>query len=239
MDRASLASPGRTRLDAFTTVYEHSPNLAFMMDAEGTLLAANAYARRLADELGAGEKAFGLFCSWAAAELRDDAIPEAKQRGVWRGELALCEKEGDGAPVSLALEYYAGHGDQPECFRCIVTPLPDADSYGSRLRFKRLFDYHPHPMWVYDVTTLRFLGVNRAAVAVYGYSEEEFLGMTIEDIRPDQELQRLHDDLKTSPQAIAQQSGVWTHRCKEVTGILKRTLFRGPILTVNLALGRE
>ncbi|MGW8393058.1 EAL domain-containing protein [Pseudoduganella sp. HUAS MS19] len=215
MDRASLASPGRTRLDAFAAVYEHSPNLAFMMDAEGTLLAANAHARRLADELGAGEKAFGLFRSWAAAELRDDAIPEAKLRGVWRGELALCEKGGDGAPVTLALEYYAGHGTQPECFRCIATPLPEADSYGSRLRFKRLFDHHPHPMWVYDVGSLRFLVVNRAAVAVYGYSEEEFLEMTIEDIRPDHELQRLRDDLEASAQSAAQQSGTWAHRCKD------------------------
>ncbi len=215
MDRASLASPGRTRLDAFTAVYEHSPNLAFMIDAEGTLLAANAHARRLADELGAGAKAFGLFRSWAAAELRDDAMPEAKLRGIWRGELALCETNGEGTPVSLALEYYAGHGAQPECFRCIVTPLPEADSYGSRLRFKRLFDHHPHAMWVYDVATLRFLVVNRAAVAIYGYSEEEFLEMTIEDIRPDQELQRLHDDLANSPQEAAQQSGAWTHRCKD------------------------
>jgi len=215
MNRASLASPGRTRLDAFTAVYEHSPNLAFMMDADGTMLAANAHARRLADELGAGESAFGLFRSWAAAELRDDAMPGARVRGVWRGELALCDKDGDGAPVSLALEYYAGHGDQPECFRCIVTPLPEADSYGSRLRFKRLFDYHPHPMWVYDLATLRFLVVNRAAVAVYGFSEEEFLEMTIEDIRPEHELERLREDLETSPQAAAQQSGTWTHRCKD------------------------
>ncbi|KQV61833.1 diguanylate cyclase [Duganella sp. Root198D2] len=215
MDRASLASPGRTRLDAFTAVYENSPNLAFMMDADGNLLAANAHARRLADELGSGATAFGLFRSWAAAELRDDAMPEAKLRGVWRGELALCEKGGDGAPVSLALEYYAGHGAQPECFRCLVTPLPEADSYGSRLRFKRLFDQHPHAMWVYDVATLRFLVVNRAAVAIYGYSEEEFLDMTIEDIRPDNELERLHADLETSPQSAAQQSGAWTHRCKD------------------------
>ena len=215
MDRVSPVAPGRTRLDAFAAVYEHSPYLAFMMDADGMVLAANAHARRLAEELGAGEKAYGLFRSWAAVELRDDAIPEAKQRGAWRGELALREKDGEGAPVSLSLEYYAGHDGQPECFRCIVTPLPEADSYGSRLRFKRLFDHHPHPMWVYDVTSLRFLVVNRAAVAVYGYSEEEFLEMTIENIRPDGELARLREDLAKSPNRVAQQSGAWIHRCKD------------------------
>jgi diguanylate cyclase (GGDEF)-like protein/PAS domain S-box-containing protein len=186
-----------------------------MMAADGTMLAANAHARRLASELDVREKVYDLFRSWAAAELRDDAIPEAKLRGVWRGELALREKDGDGAPVSLQLEYYAGHDSQPECFRCIVTPLPEADSYGSRLRFKRLFDHHPHPMWVYDVNTLRFLVVNRAATAVYGFTEEEFLEMTIEDIRPEQELARLREDLSQSPQGAAQQSGAWIHRCKD------------------------
>ncbi|MHB8246951.1 MAG: PAS domain-containing protein [Acidimicrobiales bacterium] len=39
-------------------------------------------------------------------------------------------------------------------------------------------------MWVYDVETLRFLEVNDAAVADYGYSRAEFLEMTISDIRP-------------------------------------------------------
>ncbi|WP_051293527.1 EAL domain-containing protein [Pseudoduganella violaceinigra] len=220
MDRASPASPGRTRLDAFTAVYEHSPYLAFMMDADGTLLAANALARGLADELGSGETAFRLFRSWAAAELRDDAIPEAKRRGSWRGELALRAAseqggDGEGAPVSLVLEYYPPHEGQPECFRGIATPVPEIDSYGSRLRFKRLFDRHPHPMWVYDLETLRFLVVNRAAMAVYGYSEEEFLDMTIEDIRPQHELERLREDLQRSVQSAEQQSGAWTHCCKD------------------------
>ncbi|WP_342113262.1 EAL domain-containing protein [Pseudoduganella sp. OTU4001] len=215
MDRASPASPGRTRLDAFTAVYEHSPYLAFMMDADGNLLAANALARRLDEALGAGGKAFGLFRSWAATELRDDAIPEAKQRGVWRGELALREQEGDAVPVSLAMEYYAGHDGQPECFRCIVSPLPEADSYGSRLRFKRLFDRHPHPMWVYDLESLRFLVVNRAATEVYGYTEEEFLEMTIEDIRPSHELEQLRADLAATPSDAAQQTSNWIHRCKD------------------------
>ncbi|MCE3261003.1 MAG: hypothetical protein K0R43_82 [Pseudoduganella sp.] len=215
MDRVSPFAPGNTRLDAFAAVYEHSPFLAFMMDADGKLLAANAHARRLDGMLGGGGQAFALFRSWAAGELRDDAMPEARRSGVWRGELALREREGDGAPVSLALEYYAGHDGQPECFRCIVTPLPEADSYGSRLRFKRLFEHHPHPMWVYDLETLRFLVVNRAATETYGYSEEEFLEMSIEDIRPPQELERLRADLATTPSAGPQQSGAWTHRRKD------------------------
>jgi PAS domain S-box-containing protein len=42
----------------------------------------------------------------------------------------------------------------------------------------------PQPVWIYDIDSLCFLAVNRAATALYGYSEAEFLAMTILDIRP-------------------------------------------------------
>lgn len=40
------------------------------------------------------------------------------------------------------------------------------------------------PMWVFDTRTFAFLAVNDAAVRQYGYSREQFLSMTILDIRP-------------------------------------------------------
>jgi PAS domain S-box-containing protein len=39
-------------------------------------------------------------------------------------------------------------------------------------------------MWVYDLKTLTFLDVNLAAMEKYGYTREEFLGMTLKDIQP-------------------------------------------------------
>jgi PAS domain S-box-containing protein len=46
----------------------------------------------------------------------------------------------------------------------------------------------PFPMWVYDLETLTFLDVNNAAIWSYGYSREEFLRMTVLDIRPAQDI---------------------------------------------------
>ncbi|KOQ64844.1 diguanylate cyclase [Stenotrophomonas maltophilia] len=51
-------------------------------------------------------------------------------------------------------------------------------------RFRLLFDRNPAPFWVFDPDTLRFIEVNDAAVRQYGYSREEFLTMSILDIRP-------------------------------------------------------
>ena len=45
-------------------------------------------------------------------------------------------------------------------------------------RYRMLFETSPLPMWVVDDETLGFLAVNDAAVRLYGYSREEFLGMT-------------------------------------------------------------
>lgn len=55
----------------------------------------------------------------------------------------------------------------------------------SERKFRYLFEKNPLPFWVYDAETLAFLEVNEAAVRQYGYSREEFLAMTILDIRPE------------------------------------------------------
>ncbi len=49
--------------------------------------------------------------------------------------------------------------------------------------FRELFDLNPLPFWVFDVRSLRFLAVNEAAIRKYGYSRDEFLTMTILQIR--------------------------------------------------------
>jgi two-component system cell cycle sensor histidine kinase/response regulator CckA len=53
----------------------------------------------------------------------------------------------------------------------------------SEERYRLFFANNPLSMWLYDLETFRFLAVNDAAVKNYGYSQEEFLAMTIKDIR--------------------------------------------------------
>lgn len=53
----------------------------------------------------------------------------------------------------------------------------------SEKRYSDLFQLSPLPMWVYDLDSFRFLNINKAAIAHYGYSAEEFLNMQIHDIR--------------------------------------------------------
>ncbi len=60
-----------------------------------------------------------------------------------------------------------------------------ADSKILEKQYALLFEANPEPMWVYDLDTFYFLAVNEAATRFYGYSEEEFLSMTVKDISQD------------------------------------------------------
>ena len=84
----------------------------------------------------------------------------------------------------------------------------------SEVRHRRLFEANPHAMWVYDVDTLAFLAVNDAAVERYGFSREEFLDLTIADIRPAEDVAALRSDLLSLPDAY-QSGGPWRHRRKD------------------------
>jgi len=84
----------------------------------------------------------------------------------------------------------------------------------SEERYRLLFESNPHPMWVYDTETLRFLTVNAAALREYGYSREEFLGMTLRDIRPAEDVPALLEHVDAAPDAIESSAG-WRHLRKD------------------------
>ncbi|HEY8098259.1 MAG TPA: EAL domain-containing protein [Methylobacter sp.] len=87
----------------------------------------------------------------------------------------------------------------------------------SEARYRQMFQANPQPMWLYDLETLRFLAVNNAAIAHYGYSETEFLAMTITDIRPVEDVPRLLDQLQHLKGEAQHQAGNWRHRKKDGT----------------------
>ncbi len=87
----------------------------------------------------------------------------------------------------------------------------------SELNYRQLFAANPHPMWVYDLETLRFLAVNDAAVTHYGYTRNEFQTMTIADIRPAEDIPRLLQDVANAKGMKIRSPGVWRHRKKDGT----------------------
>ncbi len=85
-------------------------------------------------------------------------------------------------------------------------------------RHRKLFDNNPHPTWVFDRETLEFLAVNDAAVRKYGYSRDEFLNMTIKDIRPPEDVPALLANVGCVGDGD-ESVGIWRHRRKDGTDI--------------------
>jgi PAS domain S-box-containing protein len=65
----------------------------------------------------------------------------------------------------------------------------DAPGPAGERHYRHFFEDNPLPMWIIDPKSLRFLEVNRAAVALYGFARAEFLSMTTFDLRPPQDLE--------------------------------------------------
>ena len=88
----------------------------------------------------------------------------------------------------------------------------------SEAQYRLVFSANPLPMWTFDTETLRFLAVNDAAIARYGYTSAEFLSMTIRDIRTEASARSLERYLALGdpggPMALTLQ-----HRTKDGTVI--------------------
>ncbi len=89
----------------------------------------------------------------------------------------------------------------------------------SENRTRYLFENNPNPMWIYDLETLRFLAVNHAAINHYGYDEAEFLAMTIQDIRPPEDIPQLLAALAAIGTGLTTPE-IWRHRKKDGSLIL-------------------
>ena len=107
-------------------------------------------------------------------------------------------------------------------------------------QFRLLFDRNPAPFWIFDVDTLQFLEVNRAAMEQYGYSREEFLAMTILDIRPEEEWNEVRQARDDALGGRALAPRVRMHRRKdgstfEVVGHMAQLEFDGRAACLTLA----
>lgn len=138
--------------------------------------------------------------------------PEADSTRTWRH----VRKDGSVIDVEVTSRFFVVGGRRTRLSLLTdVTEKRRAEQSlrDSEERYRYLFDCNPLPMWIYDFENLRFLAVNDAAVSTYGYSREEFLSMSILDIRPQEEVARIRARLKTLNQA-ENRSGIWRHRKK-------------------------
>ncbi|MGI8988665.1 MAG: ATP-binding protein [Bryobacteraceae bacterium] len=64
--------------------------------------------------------------------------------------------------------------------------------------YKTFFDQIPEPAWVVNLSDLRFLEVNAAAIESFGYSREEYLSMNLVDLHSAEQVERLREAVRRS-----------------------------------------
>lgn len=134
---------------------------------------------------------------------------EESYRWVWERGVSIKDAAGN----VVALEGF-------------VSDITDTKGASEKLQkseesFKYLFKHNPLSMWIYDINSWKFLEVNDAAVSKYGYTKEEFFSMTLVELRPDEEKERLIENLRKKRVSVTE-TGEWKHKLKngEVIDVL-------------------
>ncbi|MFC4640232.1 HD domain-containing phosphohydrolase [Deinococcus hohokamensis] len=139
--------------------------------------------------------------------LTADRSPQAKQRALELGASDILTLPFDTTEVVLRVRNLLA-------LRFLTRSLTEQvqtrteQVVSTQAAFEQLFVANPLPMWIYDRESLRFLAVNDAAVGRYGYTREEFLQMTLVDIRPSAHVPDLFDQLKAFDQHLTAGTGV-------------------------------
>jgi diguanylate cyclase (GGDEF)-like protein/PAS domain S-box-containing protein len=209
--------------ERFRTAFEDAPIGMGLIDRDGRWIRVN---HALADLLGhAQTELMGASVS-NITHPDDRAVTVAEHQRVVAGTADRYQLEkrylrSDGSDV-LVLVQGSSVRDAAGLLRYVIEEMEDITERrraeealrASESSFRLLFASNPQPMWVYSQSSLRFLEVNQAAIDHYGYSRDEFLAMSLADIRPDSEREALWQSAMT-PRPNLQRSGTWRHRCKD------------------------
>jgi PAS domain S-box-containing protein len=185
-DRAGRA------VDLLAAIVESSGDAILGKTLDGTILSWNPAAERLYGYTAAeavGRPVSMLLPADRRAEMDEILARVRAGQRIVHYETRRLRK--DGTEVEVAVTVSPIHDEAGS----VVGASTIAHDIGDRRRqeeallraeegYRHLFERHPSAMWLYDPETLRILVVNDAAVETYGWSREEFLAMTVEDIRP-------------------------------------------------------
>ncbi len=226
-------------LRQLAAIVDSSDDAIASLSLQGTMLSWNAGAERMYGYTAA--EAVGLPASILIPPSRHAEFEAYLERlrqghGGEQFETTRLHKDGRELEVSVTVTPIKDAKGTVVAIAASARDVTDQHRAASALRrseenYRLVFEHHPSPLWVSDPETHRFLAVNAAAVETYGYSRDEFLAMTIDELRLPEDrgaLRQLIDE-STLTQVNA---GVWRHRKKDgslmdVSVIVGPTEFEG------------
>ncbi len=218
----------RSRLEAtYRDLVEQASDMIFTQDLSGRLTNINVagarFLGRSRQEL-IGESCFSLFGVDPFSNGFSGNLNQLHDKREFRHQFLAREASGGEHWLDLIVSPISDRMDETVGFRGLARDITERKRFelalrDSEERYRLLFECTPQPIWVYDEETNGFLAVNEAAIRIYGYTRVEFLSMTIDDIRPGEDIPALLIK-SAADDAELGISSPWRHETKD-----KKTIY--------------
>lgn len=160
----------------------------------------------------------------------DYALPERKKilKEIY-GRVLLGSYEEDeiaiplegGGIITFALKYSPALDENGRIIGAFITGRDITEQKkikqheeDSEKNYKYLFENNPSPLFIWDFETLRILDCNEEVLLKYGYSREEFLELTIRDIRPEEDIALINAVTQSEEVYGKIHKRIWRHKKK-------------------------
>ncbi len=210
----------RSRLEAsYRDLVEQASDMIFTQDLSGKLtsmnLAGQKFLGRRPEEI-IGNSFFAVFGIIPESNGFAGSLGRPQEAREFRHQFVARSATGEDRWLDLIVSPIKDKLDGTTGFRGLARDVTERKRFEEALRdseerYRLLFESTPQPIWVYREDTLRFLAVNEAATRTYGYSRDEFLSMTINSIRAQEDIPTLM--IKNDPNDLVI-SSPWRHKTK-------------------------
>ena len=211
----------RSRLEAsYRDLVERASDMIFTQDLTGRLtsinLAGQNFLGRKPEEI-IGNSFFSLFGVIPESNGFAGSLNHPQEAREFRHQFVARSAWGEDRWLDLIISPVKDKLDETIGFRGLARDVTERKRFEEALRdseerYRLLFESTPQPIWVYNEETLMFLAVNEAATRTYGFTRDEFLSMTIDDIRPREDIPALM--IKNAPNDLVI-SSPWRHTTKD------------------------
>src|SRR5689334_12483365 len=212
----------RSRLEAsYRDVVEHASDMIFTQDLAGRLtsinLAGQRFLGRKQEEL-IGNSFFAVFGIIPESNGFAGSLSRPQEAVEFRHQFVAHSAAGEDRWLDLIVSPIRDRTDETVGFRGLARDITERKQFEEALRdseerYRLLFESTPQPIWVFNEDTLSFVAVNEASTRIYGYSRDEFLSMTIDDLRPDEDIPTLMIKNAFSDELVI--SSPWRHQTRD------------------------
>jgi PAS domain S-box-containing protein len=212
----------RSQLEAsYRVLVEQASDMIFTQDLAGKLtsinLAGQKFLGRRPEEI-IGNSFFAVFGIIPESNGFAGSLARPQEAHEFRHQFVARSAAGEDRWLDLIVSPIKDKLNETIGFRGLARDVTERKRFEEALRdseerYRLLFESTPQPIWVYNEETLFFLAVNEAATRTYGYSRDEFLSLTIDDIRAREDIPTLIIKNAADPNDLVI-SSPWRHRTR-------------------------